>query len=53
MILTQGLMKASMMVALAGPIADFRLTSTCPVFVVSLPDKFAVSLASRPPVVRK
>jgi hypothetical protein len=38
MMLTQGLVKASMMVALAGPIADFRITNTSPVFVVSLPD---------------
>ena len=38
MILTQGLMKASTMVALAGPIADLRVTSVSPVFVVALPE---------------
>jgi hypothetical protein len=36
MMLTQGLMKASLMVALAGPIADLRITNASPVFVVSL-----------------
>ena len=38
MMLTQGLVKASMMVSLGGPIADFRIANTSPVFVVSLPE---------------
>ena len=38
MMLTQGLMKASTIVAFAGPIADFRIANTSPVFVVSLPE---------------
>jgi hypothetical protein len=49
MILTQGLMRASMMVALAGPIADLRLTNTSPVFVVSLPESTPPPSAGAPP----
>jgi hypothetical protein len=50
MILTQGLVKASMMVALAGPVADLRITNTSPVFVVSLPESTAPpSPSSAPP----
>jgi len=49
MILTQGLMKASMMVALAGPIADLRITNTSPVFVVSLPESTPPPTPGAPP----
>jgi hypothetical protein len=49
MILTQGLMKASMMVALAGPVADLRLTNTSPVFVVSLPESAPPPTPGAPP----
>jgi hypothetical protein len=43
MILSQGLLKASMMVALAGPIADLRITTSSPMFVVSLADSSSPS----------
>ncbi len=49
MILTQGLVKASTMVALAGPIADLRITSTSPVFVVSLPESTPPPAPGAPP----
>lgn len=45
MILTQGLMKASTVVALAGPIADLRIANTSPVFVISLPESSQPSSA--------
>jgi hypothetical protein len=41
MILSQGLIKGSMMVALAGPMADTRITTASPAFIVSLPDQQA------------
>jgi hypothetical protein len=49
MILTQGLVKASMMVALAGPIADFRIKDVSPTFVVSLADSSSPSPSAPPP----
>ena len=48
MILTQGLIKGSMMVALAGPVADTRITTTSPVFVVSLQEQQAPSPSAPP-----
>lgn len=49
MMLTQGLMKASTIVAFAGPIADFRIANTSPVFVVSLPESTPPPAPSAPP----
>lgn len=49
MILTQGLVKASMMVALAGTIADLRTSDSSPAFVISLPDPAAAGQAPADP----
>jgi hypothetical protein len=48
MILSQGLLKPSMMVALAGPIADVRITTSSPVFVVSLAESSSPSPSAPP-----
>lgn len=48
MIATQGLLRGSMVVKLAGPIADFRITDPSPVFVVSLPDGTAAPPSTPP-----
>jgi hypothetical protein len=48
MILTQGLLKPSMMTQLAGPIADFRIATSSPLFYVSLNAQTKTPSASDP-----